>query len=713
MALSMVCVFGVTSSAANTPYRPYDLVVNDSGISLKIDAESNSYSQNNPYRFACSRFDMFMIATDSPTGLDAGSNFAYEYVIVVRNDGYPTATDGAGVTKDGLTFNITLNTSAINKIKDFSAENPYVWLVIRPCSQENGLDNAYTENQNTLGFYNNKAAARAYFDSAVCLGKYNSLDDFHDIKPASTLTLGDFDTATKTFSKAEGTGTAKFGCVAIYIANTVSANDKVTLPAGYTKSAKSDDYKIYVNLSEPATAGEIAKDLISKVAFNFEAENSVRFELLPNEPDEAYFYNEDTQHYYTFVNDETSTWVECYEAAKNMQYNGRQGYLATVTSKEEDIFVYNASGNKVGWLGSSRLMPAGKDGNYYNSFSTTEFTTNWCWSCGPEIGTEFFDTKDVRDEFGDNRNSAVVNAIFARNDEKNYYFNWGFGEPSAGDNENALTTLMTGAGHSTGSELGNYAWNDILYDRDGGKLIGSGWNPSGYLVEFGDLTVGDSNTAVNPTGDGLITLPKADRILSVTEQTTPVVGQYVTLEVLVSKPAAKIQFVNSSKGTVTYHEGSDRVYSITENADGTQTWVIKLMVYKLSEPYTVLPKFGKVWTAEGSYDYTLNDNHKYEGTVYSVTVPDATDNKVTVGRHDVIIETNLDVAKVQFAYLGTTATFSPNSAVSVEEKDGHLFWTCNFNFCKKGTAMNFDINTRTKVTSFEYSGVSLVIDVTK
>ena len=525
----------------------------------------------------------------------------------------------------------------------------------------------------------------------------------------STLTLGDFDTTTKTFSKAEGTGTAKFGCVAIYIANTVSANDTVTLPAGYTKSAKSDDYKIYVNLNEPATADEIAKVFISKVVFDYEAENSVRFELLPNEPSEAYFYSEDTQHYYTFVNASNCAWTDAYEAARNMQYNGRQGYLATVTSKEEDIFIFEASGNKIGWLGSSRLAPSGKDGNYYNSFSTTEFTNNWCWSCGPEIGTEFFDEVKVPDgrirEYDEQRL-----AEFARNANKGYYFNWDAGEPSNGSGtENAMTTLMSGAGYSTGSETANYSWNDVPYNLAG---LPSGYHPKGYMVEFGDLTVGDSNTVVNPSDDGLVTIPEIDRILSVTELTTPVVASFATLEVLVSTPATKIQFVDENGNTATYYDGYNRVVSIVENADGTQTWTVNMMVYKLSQTYTVVPRFGKVWTPEGGYEYTISDKKPYDGTVYSVEIPDSDGSSVTVGRHDIIVETGLDATKVQFAYLGTTATFTANSA-SIEEKDGHLFWTCSFNFCTSAEGMVCDINTRTFISSFEYSGVSFTTDVIK
>lgn len=567
MVLSVISVFGVTTSAANTPFKPYDFKIENGTISMKIDSESNSDTRSNSYYFECCRFDLFMIASDSPTGLDPASNKDYNYVIVVRNDGYPTATDGAGVTKDGLTFSITLNNSAISKIRDFSAENPYVWLVIRPCSLANGLDNAFDENPNSMGFYHNKAASCAYFDSAICLGKYNTLDDFHEVKPASTLTIGDFNRKTKTFCDAEGMGTDKFGCAAIYVGSEISDGDTITLPAGYSKSSNSDDYKIYVNLSEPATAEEIAENLISKIKFEFKEEQNIRVELLANEPDEAYFYCEENDHYYTFIDNDDCTWTEAYDAARNMQYNGRQGYLATITSKTEDTFIYEASGGKVGWLGSSRLMPSDKEGNYYNSFSTTAFTDNWCWSCGPEIGTEFFDTKTVRNSsYYTDSNTPV---IFARNAEKDYYFNWDKenGEPSASHGyENSLATLMVGSGYTTGSEINNYSWNDVAYDAFDVK--GSRWCPKGYMVEFGDLTVGDSNTAVNPSDDGLVTT-----WVNVTNvEYEPAKSNVNTYEVTINGRPNMVQFIEcdhgDGKGTRSFDRYHDSVTIVSYDKNG-------------------------------------------------------------------------------------------------------------------------------------------------
>lgn len=197
-------------------------------------------------------------------------------------------------------------------------------------------------------------------------------------------------------------------------------------------------------------------------------------------------------------------------------------------------------------------------------------------------------------------------------------------------------------------------------------------------------------------------------ILSVTAKTTPVVGSNATLEVVVSKPANKLQFVNANGGTVTFYPGYERVVSIVNNPDGTQTWTIKMMVYKLSETYKVFPKF-KTWDSK-YYNYVLSDDHAYDGNIYSVSVPDAKDSRVKTGRHDVVVEAGLDVCKIQFSYLGTTATFTANNA-TIEEKDGHNFWTINFNFCKTQNAGVYEILGRTSATAFAKSDVKLVLDV--
>ncbi len=221
--------------------------------------------------------------------------------------------------------------------------------------------------------------------------------------------------------------------------------------------------------------------------------------------------------------------------------------------------------------------------------------------------------------------------------------------------------------------------------------------------------IDDYTADIDEKCKALVPFEQNSSIISVTPLTTPVVGLFATLEVLVSKPADKIQFVNAAGGTITYFPGYDRVVSVVTNEDNTQTWTIKIMVYQASEKYEIFPKFGRTWDTK-YYRYFLRDDHEYDGNIYAVSVPDAYDSRVRIGHHDVIVETGLDVTKVQFAYLGTTATFTSNNATCVE-KDGHNFWTVSFNFCKYSKNFTAELLSRTALTSFEKSDIKLVVDV--
>lgn len=318
----------------------------------------------------------------------------------------------------------------------------------------------------------------------------------------STLDLGDFDVCSKTFKDASGTGSDTYKCVAIYVGNEITSDFNIILPSGYSKSSDSDDYKIFIPLSEAQSASTIATDLLSKIVFDVHDEQDIRIELMAETPSATIFYNEQTQHYYTYINDKSKDWPHAYEAARAMTYNGRQGYLATITSLEEDAFVYEASGNKVGWLGGTRLPASNQDGQYFGNFDITGTETYWYWACGPEVGEEFFDVATVRDGSGE-IDSTLENQINTRNATTNgYYFNWGPGEPSLGGGlENCLSTLATKRGYSTTS-ISNYSWNDISYNMN--EEAPGTYTPEGYIVEFGDMSVGDSKPSVNLSVDAHI-----------------------------------------------------------------------------------------------------------------------------------------------------------------------------------------------------------------
>lgn len=144
-----------------------------------------------------------------------------------------------------------------------------------------------------------------------------------------------------------------------------------------------------------------------------------------------------TNNFYQFIPSLGITWSNAKGAAERLFYNGRQGYLATLTSKEEADFAgKQASG--AGWIGGSDQETEGE----------------WKWITGPEAGTVFW-----RGEV----NGTISNFAFWNNNEPN----------DTGSNEDYT--------HITDPSIGiRGAWNDL--PDEGGS---DEYESRGYIVEFG------------------------------------------------------------------------------------------------------------------------------------------------------------------------------------------------------------------------------------
>jgi hypothetical protein len=86
-------------------------------------------------------------------------------------------------------------------------------------------------------------------------------------------------------------------------------------------------------------------------------------------------------HYYLVVNSAV-TWQEARDLAAASIYNGLQGYLATVTSLQEQSFLYNLARTQVNaGLGGASIWIGASD---------RDIEGQWRWSTGPEAGTLFW-----------------------------------------------------------------------------------------------------------------------------------------------------------------------------------------------------------------------------------------------------------------------------------------------------------------------------------
>ncbi len=283
--------------------------------------------------------------------------------------------------------------------------------------------------------------------------------------------------------------------------------------------------------------------------------------------------------------------------------------------------------------------------------------------------------------------------------------------------ENADLTFTVG---EKPADLDYTALNAAL--ADAAKLVEENYSPETWSVLSAAVKDANDNAknaktqlevdaftdAITNAIKGLAPAAQDSEIISVTPVSDVVYGELATVEVLVSSPAQKLQFINSSAGTITFSETYGRIISVVNNPDGTQTWTLQLMVYKLSETYNVKGKFDSKWS-EKNFSFVLADTNPFDDTVYSCTVSDEFDGRITKGTHTVTFVTGKDVTKVQFKYDSTSTTFTADNA-EIVEKDGKLEWTATMNFSRTGTK-TFDVYARTNRTAFTQTDISLDLEI--
>jgi len=148
-----------------------------------------------------------------------------------------------------------------------------------------------------------------------------------------------------------------------------------------------------------------------------------------------------TGHFYKYISQRGISWTDAKAAAQAMNYYGLQGYLGTITSAQENDFVWTKI-RGVGWIGASDAAVEG----------------DWKWETGPEAETLFWK--------GDFTGNAV-------NSE---YSDWNYGEPNNINNEDY-------AHINQDPNSRQKSWNDLPNAGSGIQY----YIPQGYIVEFGGM----------------------------------------------------------------------------------------------------------------------------------------------------------------------------------------------------------------------------------
>ncbi len=226
----------------------------------------------------------------------------------------------------------------------------------------------------------------------------------------------------------------------------------------------------------------------------------------------------DNGHLYEYIADE-ATWTEAEAAAELLTRYGATGYLATITSAQEQAFVAARLAGP-GWFGASDVGSEGA----------------WYWVTGPETGTQFWQGAG---------NGVAVDGM---------YSNWNDEEPNDSGSNEDCGQFLSGAG-SDGK------WNDLPC---------TGFSLPGYVVEFGAPenvpdTAGNSFTINTYAAPVLETISPADNATQVSRTTTltlsfdqnVVVGSG-NIRIVYANGGAVISTVSVTGGSVT-GSGTDTI----------------------------------------------------------------------------------------------------------------------------------------------------------
>lgn len=266
------------------------------------------------------------------------------------------------------------------------------------------------------------------------------------------------------------------------------------------------------------------------------------------------------------------------------------------------------------------------------------------------------------------------------------------------------------------AEAGNYSANDWTAETYG-KLedaVKAANECSRDLTEEQQATVDALEAAIYAAIEGLERQQAAGcPIESITANGEIKLLQYANLSVVVKNaPAMKLRFVNSNGGSMTYATDNVNVKSITDNGDGTETWIVSVPASKLEETYTVYVRYADTgWNEVGYvYDMVAVDPEVLDDRFISWDIVDDYEGAIYNGVNTITVVTGLDVSKVQFMNKkGNTWTFTGSNSTFVDA-DGVRTWTLKMNFSALGD-QSYDIRTRTVKSTFTSTGEKMDVTV--
>lgn len=511
-----------------------------------------------------------------------------------------------------------------------------------------------------LGQLENHGTYYTYPDANVKMSDTNK--KFYDM--TITVDSGYFKIPQSKLDATKAMGILSDGTIAD---NYMSADDKfveVSTDSQYstivfswkdgTTKAKLDDFISRVQFVTTSSASQIVS--ISATTLN---DNEKKVNLNGSEVYLKYFNG----HFYAFGGwgaNATLTWDQAYKLCKKAEFGGVKGYLATITSRAEDRFIFSNFWNSTGWLGCTRAKLA--EGSAYgdddiewqpiarmkedNSNAQEDFV--WKWITGPETDTEF--------GYQTSSQNSTTTGGFQTYD--NHFSNWGTEKDGDGFSE-----PNGGGGIFPQEAFGYYGqymqgrWNDHRIDDTHGFYIEFGGFPGDdekFNETLGEQTytvtkdsADDSDDPINDGKDDKDPLRGDVEILNRDPYQNCVVGTPLEADItdildrneawdLDPEQDLSYQWLRQDKNgvPVIIDGATDRTYNLTEEDLGNKI-IVRVTVEKNDDegtPHTYLAE-------SNPYNTSVKDNEHKKVEIGGVVLVEE-DGKASNG--DPIVKANID-----------------------------------------------------------------------
>ncbi|MDR2773509.1 MAG: DUF11 domain-containing protein, partial [Tannerella sp.] len=237
--------------------------------------------------------------------------------------------------------------------------------------------------------------------------------------------------------------------------------DKINLPAmpaGFVEGANSTQYVRVINIPSGATASEM-QAFLRDVSITFDPAKKghgimVLISETPGDAARNVYYYADNKHWYENVEElktppgkdgytygQPYEWWEAYNRALDARFMGMSGYLATITSKKEDDFIFTVSSKKTGWIGGTRgdiTMVLDEDDkkhltkrpSWNGAGNVEKFLNYWYWASGPEYDTTRNESNEGKGDPSKARFYNKITGTGGTTGTEYPFANWQSGEPN-------------------------------------------------------------------------------------------------------------------------------------------------------------------------------------------------------------------------------------------------------------------------------------------